>query len=158
MLPPTYLNQLSVLKLKQWLLLHPNQYFLGFLESRLLFENLQQFAFEYKVKFVLLQHQELIRDSSVQGQFLKLVYRGKQDKLDLDIETALQEHIGNRNLDPDKKLGKPWRYPIGTTITLGSYEKRYFLTGRKQKSRPNVAQTGSIRRKHVRIPVEPISK
>ena len=71
---------------------------------------------------------EVIRDSSVQGQFLKRIYKGKQDELDVDIETALQEYIGNRNLDPDKKRGKAWRYPIGTTITLGSYEKRYFLT------------------------------
>ncbi|MBD2168393.1 hypothetical protein H6G04_28820 [Calothrix membranacea FACHB-236] len=71
---------------------------------------------------------EVIRDSSVQGQFLKRVYRGKQDKLDSDIETALQEDISNRSLDPDKNRGKAWRYPIGTTITLGSYEKRYFLT------------------------------
>ncbi|HLP90999.1 MAG TPA: macro domain-containing protein [Nostocaceae cyanobacterium] len=71
---------------------------------------------------------EVIRDSSVQGQFLKQVYKGKQDNLDVDIESALQEHIGNRKLDPDKKRGKAWRYPIGTTITLGFYEKRYFLT------------------------------
>ncbi|OUL29562.1 macro domain-containing protein [Nostoc sp. 106C] len=71
---------------------------------------------------------EVIKDASVQGQFLKRVYRGKQDKLDSDIETALQEHISNRSLDIDKNRGKAWRYPIGTTITLGSYEKRYFLT------------------------------
>ncbi|MTJ17659.1 hypothetical protein FJR09_01265 [Dolichospermum sp. UHCC 0406] len=71
---------------------------------------------------------EIIKSSSVQGQFLKQIYKGKQDELDVDIETALQEYIGNRNLDPDKKRGKAWRYPIGTTITLGSYEKRYFLT------------------------------
>ncbi|HLO87698.1 MAG TPA: macro domain-containing protein [Nostocaceae cyanobacterium] len=71
---------------------------------------------------------EIIRDSSVQGQFLKRIYKDKQDKLDVDIETALQEHIGSRNLDPDKNRGKAWRYPIGTTITLGTYEKRYFLT------------------------------
>jgi hypothetical protein len=32
------------------------------------------------------------------------------------------------------------------------------IGGRKQKSRPNVAQTGLIRRKDVRIPVEPINK
>jgi hypothetical protein len=32
------------------------------------------------------------------------------------------------------------------------------LSGRKQKSSPNVAQTGLIRRKYVRIPVEPINK
>jgi hypothetical protein len=71
---------------------------------------------------------EVIRDSSVQGQFLKRVYEGKQDKLDLDIETALKKHINNASLDHDKNRGKALRYPIGTTITLGSYEKRYFLT------------------------------
>ena len=32
------------------------------------------------------------------------------------------------------------------------------LAGVKQKSSPNVAQTGLVRRKHVRIPVEPINK
>lgn len=71
---------------------------------------------------------EIIRVSSVQGQFLKREYIGNQDKLDSDIEIALQEYISSRKLDPDKKRGKVWRYPIGTTITLGSYEKRYFLT------------------------------
>ncbi|MFW9262412.1 macro domain-containing protein [Nostoc sp. CALU 546] len=71
---------------------------------------------------------EVIKDSSVQGQFLKRVYRGKQDQLDADIETALQEHNSHRRQDPGKTRGKGWRYPIGTTITLGSYEKRYFLT------------------------------
>ncbi|MEJ6486336.1 macro domain-containing protein [Nostoc punctiforme UO1] len=71
---------------------------------------------------------EIIRDSSVQGQFIKQVYRGKQDNLDADIETALQEHNSHRRHEPGKTRGKVWRYPIGTTITLGSYEKRYFLT------------------------------
>lgn len=71
---------------------------------------------------------EIIRASSVQGQFLKREYKGNQDKLNSDIGIALQEHIDRRKLDPDKKRGKAWRYPIGTTITLGTYEKRYFLT------------------------------
>jgi hypothetical protein len=34
----------------------------------------------------------------------------------------------------------------------------FFLSGRKQKSSPDVAQTGSIRRKHDRLLVEPINK
>ncbi len=71
---------------------------------------------------------EIIRESSVQGQFLKRVYRSQQDKLDLDIETALQEHHQYRIHDINKTRGKTWRYPIGTTITIGSYDKLYFLT------------------------------
>jgi hypothetical protein len=39
-----------------------------------------------------------------------------------------------------------------------SNDSENLLAGRKQKSSPNVAQTGSIRRKNVRIPVEPINK
>lgn len=71
---------------------------------------------------------EVISKSSIQGQFLKRVYENKQDELDVDIETVLQEHISDRSLDPDKNRGKAWRYPIGTTITLVYNQRLYFLT------------------------------
>lgn len=70
---------------------------------------------------------EIIRDSSVQGQFLKRVYKGNLGQLDAEIEAELQSHSRNRRLETDKTRGKAWRYPIGTAITLGSHEKRYFL-------------------------------
>lgn len=71
---------------------------------------------------------EIIKHSSVQGQFLKREYGNDQKRLDDEIETALKEKNINGSLDPNKNRGKAWRYPIGTTITLGSHEKRYFLT------------------------------
>jgi DNA-3-methyladenine glycosylase II len=41
---------------------------------------------------------------------------------------------------------------------IGRWTVQILLTGPKQKSRPNVGQTGLIRRKNVRIQVEPINK
>lgn len=70
---------------------------------------------------------EVIRDSTVQGQFLRRIYSNNQSRLDAEIEAALQAHQTNRQLDPDKNRGRAWRYPIGTAVTLGSYERRYFL-------------------------------
>ncbi|MBD1906668.1 DUF6430 domain-containing protein [Funiculus sociatus GB2-A5] len=70
---------------------------------------------------------EIIRDSSVQGQFLKRVYKGNLGQLDAEVEAELHNHSRDRRLEPDKTRGKAWRYPIGTAITLGSHEKRYFL-------------------------------
>jgi hypothetical protein len=71
---------------------------------------------------------EIIKPSSVQGQFLTKTYSSDRLKLDADIENALQVYNYPRNEEVNKKLGKTWRYPIGTTITLGSHDNRYFLT------------------------------
>jgi hypothetical protein len=71
---------------------------------------------------------EIIKPSSVQGQFLQRIYGSDRAKLDVDIENALQKYINIRVQENNKSLGKNWRYPIGTTISLGSPEKRYFLT------------------------------
>ncbi|MEG4351040.1 DUF6430 domain-containing protein [Microcoleus sp. LAD1_D3] len=71
---------------------------------------------------------DIIRDSSIQGQFLTQVYRGDRSKLDADIEVALQPYHTERQEDFDKSRGKTWRYPIGTVITLSSHNKCYFLT------------------------------
>lgn len=71
---------------------------------------------------------EIIRDSSVQGQFLTRMYRNDRQRLDAEIETALQAEERDRRLAQNKTYGKFWRYPIGTTLTLGSHEKRFFLT------------------------------
>jgi len=71
---------------------------------------------------------EIIKPSSVQGQFLKLIYGSDRQHLDTDIEFALQDHHHLRIEELNKRSGKVWRYPIGTTITLGSHDKRYFLT------------------------------
>lgn len=78
---------------------------------------------------------EIVKASAVQGQFLRKVYRNNQTQLDSEIEAALQEYQGQRQLDREKTSGKAWRYPIGTTIVLGSYERRYFLVayGRMNK-------------------------
>lgn len=71
---------------------------------------------------------EIIKPASVQGQFLQRVYGSDRSRLDSDIENALQAYSHLRTKETNKRLGKIWRYPIGTTITLGSHDKRYFLT------------------------------
>lgn len=70
---------------------------------------------------------EIIRESSVQGQFLRRVYGNDQSRLDAEIEDALQPYQSKSQLDPDKVSGKTCRYPIGTTLSLGSHNQKYFL-------------------------------
>jgi len=69
---------------------------------------------------------EVIKPSSVQGQFLTRVYGNDHSRLDADINTALQGYKAQRIQESNKKKGKTWRYPIGTTLALGSPDKRYF--------------------------------
>ena len=71
---------------------------------------------------------EVIRPSSVQGQFLTKVYNGDLKRLDAEIEAVIQNHQLQRTHEPNKLRGKTWRYPIGSTITLGTHDRRYFLT------------------------------
>jgi hypothetical protein len=71
---------------------------------------------------------EVIRPSSLQGQFLNKVYSSDLGRLDADIEAALQSCQPLRINESNKLKGKTWRYPIGTTITLGTHDRRYFLT------------------------------
>lgn len=71
---------------------------------------------------------DIIKPSSVQGQFLTRIYKGDRAKLDADIEAALESHRHEKREDPHKVQGKRWRYPIGTTIALGPLDSRYFLT------------------------------
>lgn len=70
---------------------------------------------------------EIIKPSSVQGQFLTKIYGSNRSRLDTEIEIALQPYNHLRIEEPSKVRGKNWRYPIGTTLTLGSHDKRYFL-------------------------------
>lgn len=69
---------------------------------------------------------EVIKPTSVQGQFLTRIYGNDRSRLDADIEAALQLYKAQRTKESNKKKGKSWRYPIGTTVALGSHDKRYF--------------------------------
>lgn len=71
---------------------------------------------------------EVIKPSSVQGQFLKRIYNNERAKLDADIEVALEKFENIKTSEPNKNRGKSWRYPIGTTLVLGTFNKRYFWT------------------------------
>ncbi|MBD2745012.1 macro domain-containing protein [Coleofasciculus sp. FACHB-1120] len=70
---------------------------------------------------------EVIKPSSVQGQLLTRVYQSDQRRLDDEIDIALEPLKANKKREPNKKKGKIWRYPIGTTLVLGSPDKRFFL-------------------------------
>lgn len=70
---------------------------------------------------------EVIKSSSVQGQFLTRMYHGDHRRLDAEIDIALEPLKATRKQETNKNKGKIWRYPIGTTIVLGSPDKRYFL-------------------------------
>lgn len=71
---------------------------------------------------------DVIKPRSIQGQFLTRIYNSDRARLDADIETALDSLKHERKQEPNKIRGKRWRYPIGTTIALGSLNTRYFLT------------------------------
>lgn len=71
---------------------------------------------------------EILKPSSIQGQFLTKVYHGDQQRLDTDIDKALIFVEARKQEELRKKKGKIWRYPIGTTLALGLPEKRYFLS------------------------------
>lgn len=71
---------------------------------------------------------EVIKPSTVQGQFLTRIYRNDRTMLDTEIQAALQGYQAQSTQEFNKPKGKFWRYPIGTTIALGSSDKRYFWT------------------------------
>ena len=71
---------------------------------------------------------EVIKPSSVQGQFLARIYNNDYTRLEQDIELALAPYQSRRKEELNKQKGKTWRYPIGTTIVLGSPDRRYFLS------------------------------
>lgn len=71
---------------------------------------------------------DVIEPKSVQGQFLTRVYANDTAKLDGEISAALAQHDRSKKLDRRKLRGKQYRYPIGTTIMIGSNSRRYFLT------------------------------
>jgi len=64
----------------------------------------------------------------VQGQFLTHMYNNDQARLDAEIDAALVPMHHRRTPEPAKIKGKTWRYPIGTTLVLGSADRRYFLS------------------------------
>lgn len=71
---------------------------------------------------------ELIKQKSVQGQFLSKVYHGDIQRLDRDIEEQLIKKKLQPTIDTSKNKGKNKRYPIGTTLSLGNGTERYFLS------------------------------
>ncbi|NJL20009.1 MAG: hypothetical protein HC895_02985 [Leptolyngbyaceae cyanobacterium SM1_3_5] len=70
---------------------------------------------------------EVIKPSSVQGQLLTRLYHGDRQRLDQEIEMALEPLKAEKKREPNKRKGKAWRYPIGTTLALGTPDRRYFL-------------------------------
>ena len=70
---------------------------------------------------------DIIKSSSIQGQFLRKIYQNDCNKLDYEINQELKIHDNQRKYESNKTQGKNWRYPIGTTITLGSEKRRYFF-------------------------------
>jgi hypothetical protein len=67
---------------------------------------------------------EIIKPSTVQGQFLTRTYNDDRSRLDSDLENALATY--KFTVDKEKNKGKQNRYPIGTTAILSTEAKRYF--------------------------------
>ena len=68
----------------------------------------------------------IIKPTSIQGQFLTKVYNNNTLQLDNDIANALQGLTGNP--DNKKTIGKNIRYPIGTVVTLTVNTRKYFCS------------------------------
>jgi DNA sulfur modification protein DndD len=124
---------------------------------------------EYTVEDLKYQNSEYTIDSAARVQETLKVFR---ERLTLRKLNKLEEEVKNcflyllyksdllHPIAIDAKTFALSLYDLnGKAVPkhrLSSGEKQ--LTGRKQKLSPNVAQTGLIRRKNVRIPVEPINK
>src|SRR5260370_11127341 len=67
---------------------------------------------------------DIIKQGSIQAQFLTRVYNDDWSRLDREIEEALQSDAGKQ--DNQKTRGKNKRYPIGTVATVTMGAKRYF--------------------------------
>ena len=70
---------------------------------------------------------DIIKSLSIQGQFLTKIYRNDCNKLDNEINQELKIYDNQAIDESNKTKGKTQRYPIGTTITLRSEQRRYFL-------------------------------
>lgn len=67
---------------------------------------------------------DIIKPSSIQGQFLTKVYGDDRARLDKDLEDALHGLLCK--VDTHKTRGKNKRYPIGTVATVTVGAKKYF--------------------------------
>jgi transcriptional regulator with XRE-family HTH domain len=76
-----------------------------------------------------IEDDRIIHSSSLQGQLLKRLFDGDQDRLDEQLATALAAFspvtIEARS---DKPYGKLARYPLGTTAVLGEPRRLIFAT------------------------------
>ena len=70
---------------------------------------------------------EVIKQRSIQGQFQEKIYGNNASKLDTEINAALVTKNLIIEQRANKNSGKKIAYPIGTTISLGMPDKRYFL-------------------------------
>nr|WP_239077860.1 macro domain-containing protein [Streptomyces sp. SID9124] len=79
----------------------------------------------------------VISDASVQGQFQKLFYADAIENLDSQLSNTLQDQeIRSRESRTQKRRGKLDRYEIGTVVTLGAPNRRFFCVayGRMQNN------------------------
>jgi hypothetical protein len=85
---------------------------------------------------------DIISLQSIQGQFLTRVYQSDLERLDNELDSALQ---GKTLVKPearnDKLKGKLNRYPIGTIAVLGLAQRYYFCVAYSKMSNSNVAQS-----------------
>lgn len=68
----------------------------------------------------------IIKSTSIQGQFLTTIYNDDTPRLNTDLMAALNGKSGSS--DSEKAQGKKIRYPIGTVATLNVGTKRYYCS------------------------------
>jgi len=68
----------------------------------------------------------VITKNSVHGQFVRKIFEGTREELDLLIEKQLK-NISPQGVYGDEKSGKKKYYPLGTTIPVEQNGKTYYL-------------------------------
>ncbi len=67
---------------------------------------------------------DVVSKDSMQGQFLVSMYENNQNKLDIDLDTLLQNEESEE--DVKKTRGKNKRYKIGTVVALSTLNRKFF--------------------------------
>ncbi|HDR6956464.1 MULTISPECIES: macro domain-containing protein [Bacillus cereus group] len=84
---------------------------------------------------------DIIKGRSIQGQFLNQIYNSDQEQLDRLIENELKKLETEPEYDENKNKGKRYRYPIGTTVTIGNENAKYFLSAYSYMGNDLMAQS-----------------
>lgn len=83
----------------------------------------------------------MIAPASLQGQFLQKIYQNDADRLDADLEVALEPYVSLVEPIEGKQRGNKVAYPIGTTAVLQAPSRTAFLLAYTKMDREDHVST-----------------